>query len=470
MGIRDDTLAGARGVSGIRSLLYGRAARRRLRGTMVALLEPGAELGRCRLERAKFKPGRKLTGYFVAEVRRGGRRQVRPIEVTWAAGGGADDGGLTSAEEAAEAEARAAGTLAPFSSLGAAGEGPLGAVVRVWPLDVAFPQLGRLATPRHAQRLLAEALRGSPLAPEHTVTSVRYRPRQRHVLRYDPLGEDGEGSVFAKLYPVGDAVRASRVAGSVASLVERAPAGVAAARPLPGSEADDVLLYPRVPGMPLSAVLWHSSAAARLVDAGRVLRALHRDQDPPVDDLDRHDFGGELQSIARAAEHLEPLLPTVAARVSRILDDARALEAMLPAEPPGFAHGDFKTDHLWVARDRLTVLDFDTCCLAEPALDVGKLLADLSFWYSVAGRAGVDGAQAQFLSGYGDLSAQRLARARLYEAVVLTKLTIRRLRRFDPGWEHGTEQLTARAAALLEAAAPGRGRRAASARAAAAPA
>lgn len=447
---------------GVRALLYGRPSRLVLRRELAGLLAPGATAGRIRLERAKFKPGRKLTGYYTVEVAHAGDRSIRPVEVTWAVGDEA--GELTEAEIAAQGEALEAGVASPFASLGAGMPGA-GMRVRVWPLDVQFPHLVRLADPDWAGRLLPDD--GARRTARVRVTSVRYRPRQRHVLRYDVADGRFGGSVFAKLYRPGDAPRAGRVEEVLARRLERGGPGVVAAVSLPGTAADDVLLYPKVPGRPLSTRLWRGRPEAHLVGAGALLRLLH-DGGSQADgtwagDLVRHDVGEELRSIERAAEHLVPLLPSAAARVARVLDEAEALAGRLPAEQPGFAHGDFKSDHVWVAGDRLTLLDFDTCCVAEPGLDLGKFLADLSYWFALAERPGVGPAQRAFLEGYGHLPAERLARARLYEAVVLTKLAIRRLRRFDTHWERRTEALTSRAESLLAAVAVGAARRAATA-------
>ena len=64
-------------------------------------------------------------------------------------------------------------------------------------------------------------------------------------------------------------------------------------------------------------------------------------------------------------------------------------------------------------------------------------------------------AQAQFLAGYGPTTAGRLARARLYEALVLIKSTVRRVKLFDPDWAARTERLIGRATAVLDQLAAG---------------
>src|SRR4051794_20784018 len=149
MSIRDEVLTGSAGVDGLRTLLYGRAHRRRLHRLIDDLLEPQNRIARCELERAKFKPGRKLTGYFVVHVV-GVQPCTRAIEVVWALDPG------TNAEDAGEAamqeEAVSAGVAAPFHDLRNRATSRPG--VRVAPLDVSYPQLVRLCQPEHVRDLV----------------------------------------------------------------------------------------------------------------------------------------------------------------------------------------------------------------------------------------------------------------------------------------------------------------------------
>ena len=81
---------------------------------------------------------------------------------------------------------------------------------------------------------------------------------------------------------------------------------------------------------------------------------------------------------------------------------------------------------------------------------MGKFLADLQWWYNSYGQPGVEQAQEQFLAGYAPgASTERLLRARLYEALVLIKTTVRRVRLFDQDWATRTERLIRRADAVL---------------------
>jgi hypothetical protein len=289
------------------------------------------------------------------------------------------------------------------------------------------------------------------------VTAVRYRPGQRHVLRYDPVpaGQPG-GSVFAKLYRDGRSAPAFELAEAVADHLERG-GGLRGARPLALLPDDDLLLYPQVGGGPLAGLLGASRTDVHglLGRAGAALRSLQHDPAlAGLRGLRAHDLDGELRAIARAAEHVDALLPATGRAIAELLERASELHARLPGEDAVFAHGDFKADHLWVAPEGLTLLDFDTCSLADPALDVGKFLADLDYWYARHDLPGLAAAQQAFLDGYCGGSpppARRSERARLYEALVLTKITLRRVRLFDPDWAERTERLVDRTGGLLSA-------------------
>src|SRR2546430_14418967 len=129
---------------------------------------------------------------------------------------------------------------------------------------------------------------------------------------------------------------------------------------------------------------------------------------------------------------------------------AQALHQRLPQEPPTFTHGDFKSEHVWVAPGGPTLIDFDSSHLADPALDVGKFLADLQLWHVTRQQPGLEQAQDRFLAGYAPgAPAERQVRARLYEVAGLVKITARRVRLFDDGWASRTPQLIHPAHALM---------------------
>jgi hypothetical protein len=445
-------IQGDGGLAAVQWLLSGAEPQEALRDALAALLADPAMLDECRLHRAKYKPGRHLTAYYEVTLKApaGGAGTVRQVEVIWLPEGAPSPHGAAGSQLPMEDEAQRLGEAAPFLHL-AAEEPAWGFWLRVSPLDTKFPQLARLSDPAHVQTLLAEAWApgGDQPAESYAVNVVRYRPGQRHVLRYDPCGKVGKGSLFAKIY---NSEKGERVFGLVHSVADRLAsegAELTTVRPLAYLPEETTLLYPWVEGRPLSQLLQSPGKGSnrQLVRAGGALRALHRIPSD-LSGLKPHSLAKELKGIASAAEHIHTLLPATGAQIRAILERAEALYERLPQEAPGFAYGDFKADHLWDTADGLTLIDFDTCYLFDQAIDTGKFLADLRWWYDGYGLAGVEDAQAHFLDGYG-VTSEQLPMGRLYEALVLVKTTARRVRLFDPDWVARTTRLIATADTLL---------------------
>jgi aminoglycoside phosphotransferase (APT) family kinase protein len=96
------------------------------------------------------------------------------------------------------------------------------------------------------------------------------------------------------------------------------------------------------------------------------------------------------------------------------------------------------------------LIDFDNCFLADPALDIGKFLADLELLYAKHGLQGVQEAKEVFIAGYcTGVPVERLFRARLFEAIKLVKMAGRRVYVFERDWAFRTACLIDRAKALM---------------------
>ena len=457
----ENALAGRSGLAGVQWLLLDPQPQAALHDALVALLPSDGMLGDCRLHRAKYKPGRHLTAYYEVHIHdsAGGDSSVRQIEVSWRPESSHDPRGAMPDMESMQAEAIHAGLAAPFGRL-MADVPEWGMRVQIAPLDVTFPQLVRVSDPRYVREMLLAAAANDNTFPNtpashYTVTTIRYRPGQRHVLRYDPADAVNQtadnGTVFAKIYNSDKGERTFSVVTRVADWL--AASGVlTAVKPIAYIASDQTVLYPHVSGTPLSELLRTPGheIASYLHAAGAALHALHATPTNLVE-LQPHSFAKEIKGIVSASEHIHVLLPATGALIHDLLERAEALHERLPQERPGFAYGDFKADHLWVTPNGLTLIDFDTCYLADQAIDLGKFLADVQWWYDSYGLTGVEHAQAQFLDGYGTLAPERLARARLYEVLVLVKSTARRVRLFDQDWAERTERLMQRADGLLHA-------------------
>src|SRR5206468_1256502 len=376
-----DLFSGRAGIPEVRWALRGAAPKRAIRGAIQGLLEDGATVDACRLRRMVFKPGRKLTVTYDAWIRaRNAHVDVaRPVVVVW------DRGEWVADDEPhvheLEAEAVCRGLAAPFRRLQARVP-ELGASVMVSPLDPKLPQLVRLSDPAYAAATLAAAA-GAP-RNAYRVLTIRYRPGERHVLRYEPAQVAPGRAVFAKLSRRdADVARAFRVATHVADCLDASAGTARAVRPLACVERDGVILFPEVHGRPLSEALrtGNGSVTGHLEAAARALRAIHCAPVRRGESIAYQDFGMNVEKIRRASEHIMALRPRTGAWIDRTLERARALYDRLPPEPSAFTHGDFKADHVWTTSSgRVLLLDFGSCGSGDPALDVGKFLADLDWW------------------------------------------------------------------------------------------
>jgi hypothetical protein len=449
-----NALSGAAGLAGLQWLLSESPARQALNDALSALLIDNFVLTGVQLQRAKYKPGRRLTLHLGVQVRDavGGMEIARLVYANLQAGGElrpVSDGLLVAQDEAIRRK-----LAAPFRELHS--EVPqLGLSLLVSPLDSEFPPLIRLSDPLYVRDILAADPTIHSQASGYRINSIRYRPGERHVLRYQPVDATGhvdiEDTLYAKIYNSDKGERAYKTAAGVSDWLAEQDGEIAAVRPSTYIAAEGLALYPHVSGTPLSDLLRYQGleTARYLRSAGVALRALHRTPESLVE-LKSHSVEKELKSIASASEHVGTLLPQVGATIAAMLDRARELNERLPQEPPAFAYGDYKADHLWATASGMTLIDFDTCYLFDPAIDLGKFMADIHFWFDGYGLDGAAEAQDQFLAGYGMLSHERLLRARLYEALVLTKSTVRRVKLFDSDWAPRTARLIGRAAAVLD--------------------
>ena len=223
-------------------------------------------------------------------------------------------------------------------------------------------------------------------------------------------------------------------------------------RPLGYVAQDAVVLYPQLCGVPLSDYTRRLNrvAARCLHQAGVAVCALHHLPVALAGRPERHDFAAEIRWIVKKSHHIPALLPEVGSAIAAVLDRARELHERLPQEPATFTHRDLKTEHIWVTSDGLTVMDFDSSRLADPALDVGYFLADLQFRHAAWPQAGLEKARESFLAGYAPgAPKERLTRARLYEAVELVKCAVRRVQLFEHDWASRTAGLVERAQAVI---------------------
>jgi aminoglycoside phosphotransferase (APT) family kinase protein len=306
---------------------------------------------------------------------------------------------------------------------------PDGASARLLDADPELPALAEALDPDRMAARFAGALAGVERCEP---APVRYKPGTRCVLRYrlrtaaGPLelygkllthGLDEQLATIAELLAAG--ARDPAMPGVLPVTVAWADLGLLAQPAVEdAAELNERAFDPAVPG---------GRRERWLAGAGRCLAALHGCPLPAAplrrhaDDLD--ELRGYLGPLQQADPALADRYQTVLAALEQPGPDAE--------EPPGGTHGAFRTDQFLIERERLVLIDLDTACRAEPARDLGNLLAYLD-WKAIrrpATAALVAQAGEVFLAGYAQgrepPAERRLARHR---AASLLKIAGRRYR------------------------------------------
>jgi ABC-type multidrug transport system fused ATPase/permease subunit len=347
-------------------------------------------------------------------------------------------------------------------------------VLHAFPLDPGLPGLLVATDPGELVTMLGPVLTSAVpgvVLEGGRAEAVRYRP-DSCVLRYElawqlpatrrslkqvvygKVSGDDRGRLVG---PAVTALRTARDGGPprVSFLVPRFQAYLPDLR---------LVLLDAVPGAPLLPALIRTggtpaSGGAPADDAptpesavaacARIAAGLHRSAIP----VGAHrTLPDEVEGVRTSIEAMSLLAPALAASLDR---HVRALDGIGLDRPgrSGVAHGDYRPTRLLFDGPTTGLVDFDTVCLAEPALDLGEFTAHLA----VAGARPLHpfpprpagGLEAVFLREYlrrggeGDPD-DLLARVTAYRTVALTRLAVRSWRRFRP------ERLRA-VLALLEA-------------------
>jgi hypothetical protein len=336
-------------------------------------------------------------------------------------------------------------------------------VLHAFPLDPVLPGLVLATDPRELVEMLGPLLTSSVpglLLQGCRVEVVRYG-RGSCVLRYElawrlqPSRRSLKQVLYGKLYEggqgrlVGPAVTALRqhlLDGSGSSLPFLVPRFQAY---LPDLR---LALLDAVPGSPLLPALIRARAGVAVAPAtagltpqgavlacARIAAALHQSSIPvgPPRTL-----AEEIDGVRAAVDDLVPMAPALAASLHRHLGAVGDL-ALDPPGPLGVAYGDLDPSQVLFDGPTTGLVDFDTVCLAEPALDLGQFTGHLA----VAVRTGQDAAAvthdggedlgSAFLGEYLRQSGSSdpdvlLARVAAYRTVALARLAVRSWCRLKP--------------------------------------
>lgn len=298
-------------------------------------------------------------------------------------------------------------------------------VVEQFPADYMLPALRPAMDPVHLSALSES--HDSPPPREADLGSVsvlRYRPHKRCVLLYTPADRRPERIV--KVYPGGG--RAIKAMAAMTSLHAQSTAlGVTVPKPV--GQFGDLVLMERLEGESMKRSLSGAAltdARPMVARAAEALAALHRMH---VQASRVRTFEREIDAVRSRAEKLREAAPGFVRRVQGLIDQLAAIDRGYVGEWC-YTHGDFKPAQILVHGDRVSVVDFDHADVGDPALDVGKFMAELYKESLDAGRASARDLADCFLSAY-QVRARREGLehgALLFFRLALLRMAIRRFR------------------------------------------
>ncbi len=243
---------------------------------------------------------------------------------------------------------------------------------------------------------------------------IRHKPGERCTIRYRLSTPSGMRDLYGKVFVTG----APRMAGVASALAEasRGDTRLPMMMPVVGVvERLSLVIFEACP----HASEFHSIAFDHRIDSGRrsrlwttfggALAALHASN---VRGLTPHDTAADLSELNDLGQIVRLRDPRLA---DRFVSVAEWL-AGLPASTDRLAtsHGALRTDQVLVSDGRIALVDLDGACLADPARDLGNLIAYLR-WRVVRGvsalelvSAAVGSLQLGYLCAGGDVDRQRL--------------------------------------------------------------
>ncbi|HVH66872.1 MAG TPA: phosphotransferase [Gemmatimonadales bacterium] len=266
-------------------------------------------------------------------------------------------------------------------------------LVQVFPYDRQLHGLGQVLAGEgreFAPLLQASAGAGDWRPGAGRLDLLRYRAEIGAALRYTlELREVRSGRTetrrcYVKVCRPGRGAATFQLMTSLCAAQGGATSAYAVVRPLAHLDALDTLVVEEAPGTALLELLRGRDDPTRAVQAAaRALAAFNLDcsvrgpRDFLAEQIDDIERGASL--LAWACPEVSGDLRAIAATVVADLTDA----------PPASIHGDAKADHLFVAGDRVTFIDFDRLAVGDPVRDPARLCAYLT------GRVGLDAVPAE---------------------------------------------------------------------------
>lgn len=292
---------------------------------------------------------------------------------------------------------------------------------------------------------------------------VDYGRARRCTLRYRLSGlhngthEASDAIVYGKLTGDGSGALAGAVSSALSTAGQRTPARVAFRVPqvlawradmqlsllemIPGADVIGDLLKARLRDKP--APEGAPSLEAAIVTCAQIGAALHSSG---IGLGQRRALDDELAALRAGLAQIERISPAFAAQLALRYDQIAAVAQESAALPLCFNHGDFTAGQFLFGPQGSGLIDFDSVCQAEPALDVAQFLTYLTVGGQKSKRtpeetqALFDDLRERFLAAYlaaggpqAPDPAQLRARVALYGQVSLLRRMIRSWQKMKPG-------------------------------------
>lgn len=296
-------------------------------------------------------------------------------------------------------------------------------LVELFPADWELPALAKLYDPDSAAALMAEA--GAPILADTELRCavLAYRAHEACVIRYD--GTNG----FQAIAKTTNESRKADYVHSVAQMLQKQLDGSYVSTPhtyRPKSERS-ALFMDMALGVSLHAAL-ASVPEPRRREAIRLtsqsLAALHAVQiEARLKEKRTLPIG--LDHARERAGRLQFAAPDLGRKAEALLD---RVARFMPEETPEltFLHGDFKGTQVLIDGDKLSVIDLDSACIGDPAVDVGNMMADLHREAALGGMAYPRDMAAVFLDEYISSSGRVdvAKRAPVFQVIALVRMSV----------------------------------------------
>lgn len=335
---------------------------------------------------------------------------------------------------------------------------PLNMVAHVFPIDADLPALIDVTDRRWAIKTLSEMLtdgREGHFRPlDCQVELAHYGRQHRCTLRYSLEGTASDGAaarqiVYGKVAADGSGERTIPLIRAMREqlLGDDNRVQVNIPRVLGFRPDLQLLLLEAIPGRPEVARLLKARLAGAAVEPGKLtleqaigacgeIAAILHTAGIPLGR--RRTIEDELSWLNGSIQALGRVSPELGARLHSWLEQTGGYAEKTERMPLCFSHGDYTYTQLIFAGAQRGLVDFDTVCQSEPALDLGQFLAYQRLAIRKDQRpdaplpaTAVDQLREQFLNAYMATAGERLGdkqrlrdRVDVYEIVSLLRLAV----------------------------------------------